>query len=256
MVEFNNYAQWEGLTITAEQIKNKKLLCDCDTEFIYAGFDGAQKNNINKWYIEGDKPFINHYPSKEETQNRLKDVYNQGWTIVTYTIKSREYLINLIHPDWINNVKEGQNLLCKNNDKGSKKDKRFFNGRNYIVYEVVKNDYVYQYMLHEEGKPNNLFTVNKTELYENFQPPRIICIQKGQGTDFENVLLYIGNRDTTMVNRNSQYTAITRSRNQYEIILDDTLVFRRNVFCLCQTCIRTQPSNDEGRSGFTTRENN
>jgi hypothetical protein len=85
-------------------------------------------------------------------------------------------------------------------------------------------------------------------LSEKFQPPpNIICVQKGKGTDFPNVCLYIGgqdqnNLDASMrpnpqgedqynyrnsigdalnVNRNIMYTAITRVKNNYEIILDD-----------------------------------
>jgi hypothetical protein len=80
---------------------------------VYADHQGIGRHNLDLWDKEGDKPFINRITLSEAVKN--------GYTILMATKDTRKYVIDLIHPDWIHNIKEEDVLFCNENDRGDKK---------------------------------------------------------------------------------------------------------------------------------------
>ena len=249
--KYNKYAGWDGLTISDDDIKKHKIMFkDCTVKIVYASYP-APRQNLDTWDRDGDKPFLNRIT--------LQEAVKQDYKILTATTATRDFVINMIHPDWINNIYKGQLLFCKENDRGSKQSKRYFNGLNYVIYEYDNNEYI----LHEEnGTNNNTFKVSKSELYSHFQPPNVICVAKGQGSDFKDVLMYVREDDIKAVNKHLMYTACSRARENYEIIYDGSSTY--NFLLMCQKTIghnrRTRTDNtifrqDEIRQFFSNSRN-
>jgi hypothetical protein len=215
--QYNKYAEWDGLTITEDDIKNHHHV-HYKVVIEYADYP-APRHNMDMWEKDGDAPFINHLGSKEAIDSRLREAVNQGYQILTGTTKSRDYVIEILHPDWVHNLKKGDKLFCKENEDHVKRDeKRYYNG---LYYDVdIVEEFPFMVVLRSEHKAVPISFDNKLELQNHFQPPEVICVAKGQGTDFKDVLFFLTGEDYKFINRHLMYTAVSRARERYNIICD------------------------------------
>ena len=217
--QYNLYAEWKQLIITEQDLKRyKRKLKDVTVEIRYIQpkpeIYVPPRQNLEIWETQGNQPFVNKITLDEAIQ--------QGYQILTATQETRDYVIATYFKEWYRNMIPGETILfCKNNQKCNRKDRSYYNGVDYIVMGYHKNAVSGQIsyeLINYNAENGKRFTVNKTQLISDFQPPECICVQKGQGTDFPNVVMYIKEGDT--VNRQLMYTAVSRARNQYHIIID------------------------------------
>jgi Viral (Superfamily 1) RNA helicase. len=212
IAEYNKYAEWTELLISEKTIeKYNQIFPNVEISIEYPSFP-AVRNNLDIWETQGNKPFLN---------NIILDYFvkKPTYQILTTTTTTRDYLINKLCPEWYNNIKVGNEVFCKENDAGRKDEKRYINGKHYYVI-TIDNKFI---TLIEKGKEYNnskYFNISKPELITNFQPPKIFCVQKGQGTDFDNVLLYVTQDDIKSINKQVSYTAVSRARNEYYILFE------------------------------------
>jgi hypothetical protein len=222
--KYNAYVNgelWGDLVISQRDVKAyKRLYRNVDVEIVYATPEGDYKPNralIDLWEREGDSPFIN----KIGLNDVIEYLRNGGTDIqvLTTTSETREKFINMVESDWINNIKIGSVVFCKENKRCALQRRTYFNGE---YYKVVAID-GYKYTLNKIGDaPGGYkgFCVSRSELAVCFQPPYCICVAKGQGTDFKHAIFYVEERDVDIVDKKMLYTCVSRAREKYDIIVN------------------------------------
>jgi hypothetical protein len=81
----------------------------------------------------------------------------------------------------------------------------------------IVEEFPFRVVLRSQHKAVPIEFVLPSELENHFQPPEVICVVKGQGTDFENVVWLVMGDDYKSVNMQLAYTACSRARAKFQI---------------------------------------
>jgi hypothetical protein len=204
-----------------------------NVKILYASYD-VNRPLINDFETNGCKNFVvanNSIDLKKEVENGAK--------ILTLTTETRDMLIEeVITPNWVRELKVGDTLFCHTNEKVSRRERKWWNGLYYTVTDIDGGEIVLACVRNKDNKTfeGDRFGILRRELAFYFQPPYCVCAVKGQGSDFEDVILYLTDKDLKSVHYQFLYLCATRARERFRIVLENSestkILLRRENFVL------------------------
>jgi hypothetical protein len=147
----------------------------------------------------------------------IQEAYRRGYTILTSTKEDRDRVFKKCTPNWLKELKVGDILLCKENQRTFHRESReWYNGLYYKV-SFVDNSSIRIKLCNG----NKEIYIVKTIVDEYFQPPYAMTGLKGQGKNFDKVVLYLSDTGINATYWQFYYLCASRAKQDFKIVLEN-----------------------------------
>lgn len=190
------FAKWE----LSQVIRSGDKITDIATEIRKGEFDNVSFELMDL--------------ATEEALEEIKKEKEKGYHVLTNTVALKSTINKYIQKDkkdiTLNyNYSIGDTVMLTRNAPNGK----YFNGETaeIIAFDDEKTTF--------RKNDDTEFELNRSQMFNQVEPSHAMTIHKSQGSEFEKVLIVLDVTKTNVLNRNLIYTAVTRAKTDYKIIV-------------------------------------